>query len=251
MSEAEWIAFTDPEEMLEHIAGPIERIRGPEGIKWRVIATDRQCLLWGSACCRRLGPFIDDTRWLNAIRIVEQFADGEETYPQVLAVGSEMEQWFQELGNYESLTPASMVARSCADLSSGVDSAYDSMRTPFLSPAYDASRWVIAAVRENAGEQAAERERALHCALLRDILGNPFRPLTVREEWRTATVVALAEKIYQGRAFGLLPELATALAQAGCDNEGILLHCQSDGPHIRGCWVVDLFRRVENQLRWK
>jgi hypothetical protein len=27
---------------------------------------------------------------------------------------------------------------------------------------------------------------------------------------------------------------------AGCADEQILKHCRSDGPHVRGCWVVDL-----------
>ena len=33
---------------------------------------------------------------------------------------------------------------------------------------------------------------------------------------------------------------ADALRDAGCDNEEIMSHCRSDGPHVRGCWVVDL-----------
>jgi hypothetical protein len=37
-----------------------------------------------------------------------------------------------------------------------------------------------------------------------------------------------------------LPILADALEDAGCDNEEIIAHCRSDGPHVRGCWVVDL-----------
>lgn len=84
MTEAEWMAFTDPDEMLERIAGPIDRIRGPQGAMRCVVATDRQCLLWGSACCRRLGLFADDTRWLNAIRVVEQFAEGEATVDPIV-----------------------------------------------------------------------------------------------------------------------------------------------------------------------
>ena len=28
--------------------------------------------------------------------------------------------------------------------------------------------------------------------------------------------------------------------EAGCDNQDILDHCRSPGPHVRGCWVVDL-----------
>jgi hypothetical protein len=27
---------------------------------------------------------------------------------------------------------------------------------------------------------------------------------------------------------------------AGCADEQILEHCRSNGPHVRGCWVVDL-----------
>ena len=77
-------------------------------------------------------------------------------------------------------------------------------------------------------------------ALLRDILGNPFRPVALDPEWRTSTVVALAQGIYEERAFDRLPILADALQDAGCENEDILNHCRSKGPHVRGCWVVDL-----------
>jgi hypothetical protein len=27
---------------------------------------------------------------------------------------------------------------------------------------------------------------------------------------------------------------------AGCDSDEIITHCRGDGPHVRGCWVVDL-----------
>ena len=251
MTETEWMKFTDPWDMLDQIRGPVERIRRVQGKSNCVIATDRQLLLWGCACCRRLGPFVDDTRWLNAIRVVEQFAECEAAYPELLAVGGEMEKWFQDSGNYESCTPASLVARSCADLSGGVDSAFDSMRTPFLCPAYDASRWAVSAVRESAGQAAAEHEQAMQCLLLHDILGNPFRPVAVQAVWRTEPVLALADKMYRSRSFGRLPELATALIQADCKDEIVLNHCRSDAPHVRGCWVVDLLLQREFRLRWK
>jgi hypothetical protein len=76
--------------------------------------------------------------------------------------------------------------------------------------------------------------------LLQDIFGNPFRPVTADPEWLTATAVALAQTIYAERAFDRLPILADALEDAGCDNADILAHCRGDGPHVRGCWVVDL-----------
>ncbi len=34
--------------------------------------------------------------------------------------------------------------------------------------------------------------------------------------------------------------LADALQDAGCENADILTHCRGPGPHVRGCWVVDL-----------
>jgi hypothetical protein len=75
---------------------------------------------------------------------------------------------------------------------------------------------------------------------LRDIFGNPFRPVTFDPRWLTATVVALATGIYAERAFDRMPILADALEEAGCDHADILAHCRGDGPHVRGCWVVDL-----------
>jgi hypothetical protein len=81
-------------------------------------------------------------------------------------------------------------------------------------------------------------------ALLRDIVGLLlFRPVTIAPAWATwndATVVKLAQGIYDDRAFDRLPILADALDEAGCDNTDILAHCRRPGPHVRGCWVVDL-----------
>jgi hypothetical protein len=53
-------------------------------------------------------------------------------------------------------------------------------------------------------------------------------------------VLQLARAIYNDRAFDRMPEMADALHDAGCDNEEILGHCRGRGPHVRGCWVVDL-----------
>jgi hypothetical protein len=77
--------------------------------------------------------------------------------------------------------------------------------------------------------------------VLRDIFGNPFRPVSLNPEWRTSTVVALATGIYAERAFDRMPILADALQDAGCDNDDILSHCRDTSlTHVRGCWVVDL-----------
>jgi hypothetical protein len=31
-----------------------------------------------------------------------------------------------------------------------------------------------------------------------------------------------------------------ALWTVGCDDEGLLAHLCSEGPHVRGCWAVDV-----------
>jgi len=80
-------------------------------------------------------------------------------------------------------------------------------------------------------------------ARLRDIVGNPFRPAAVRPEWLAwsgGQVPRLALALYHGRRFNELPYLADALEDAGCDDAMILSHLRGDGPHVRGCWVLDL-----------
>jgi hypothetical protein len=39
---------------------------------------------------------------------------------------------------------------------------------------------------------------------------------------------------------GRLAVLADALEEAGCDNQEMLTHLRGPGPHVRGCWVVDV-----------
>ena len=88
-------------------------------------------------------------------------------------------------------------------------------------------------------EPAAIRQMEL--ALLRDIFGNPFRPVEFSAEWRTDTAVSLAKQMYESREFSAMPILADALQDAGCDNDDILSHCRdAKQPHVRGCWVADL-----------
>jgi hypothetical protein len=77
--------------------------------------------------------------------------------------------------------------------------------------------------------------------LIRDIFGNPFRPVAFLPEWRTSTAVALATAMYESRDFGPMPVLADSLEEAGCDHPDVLAHCRdANGVHVRGCWVIDL-----------
>jgi hypothetical protein len=90
------------------------------------------------------------------------------------------------------------------------------------------------------GPRTRGQEARAQAALLREVAGNPFRPVAFSLAWRTDTAVALAEQMYESRDFGAMPILADALQEAGCDSEEIMAHCRGPGPHVRGCWVVDL-----------
>jgi hypothetical protein len=61
-----------------------------------------------------------------------------------------------------------------------------------------------------------------------------------QKAWRTSSAVGIAQAIYAERAFDRLPILADALQDAGCEDADVLAHCRGPGPHVRGCWVVDL-----------
>jgi hypothetical protein len=97
---------------------------------------------------------------------------------------------------------------------------------------------------------ARQAEGRAQAGLLRDLLGNPFRPpFLLNPTWLTwdgGTVRRLAEAAYEHR---LLPGgeldpvrlgvLADALEEVGADAV-LVEHLRGPGPHTRGCQVVDL-----------
>jgi hypothetical protein len=93
---------------------------------------------------------------------------------------------------------------------------------------------------------SGEQAEAEQVQSLRDIYGNPFRPVALNPSCITGDVRSLAQAAYGER---ILPSghldparlgiLADALEEAGATGE-ILTHMRSPGPHVRGCWAVDL-----------
>ena len=59
--------------------------------------------------------------------------------------------------------------------------------------------------------------------------------------WRTSPVLSLCQTIHADNRYDLLPVLADALQDAGCENPDILDHLRGPGPHVRECHVLDLF----------
>jgi hypothetical protein len=94
-------------------------------------------------------------------------------------------------------------------------------------------------------------QRRMHCALLRDLFANPFRPLPSIPpsvlQWNNGRVRRLAEDAYERSVMpagtldpARLAVLADALLDAGCTDPEILGHLRDPGPHWRGCHILDL-----------
>jgi len=115
------------------------------------------------------------------------------------------------------------------------------------------AKTIIPGAPASYGDECLEVERKgrkVQTLLLRDIFGNPFRPVTFAPAiltWHDGTVVRLAQAIYEERQLpagtfdpARMNILADALLDPGCDNEEIIQHCRGDMPHVRGCWLIDL-----------
>jgi hypothetical protein len=90
---------------------------------------------------------------------------------------------------------------------------------------------------------AAEARKPLP-ALLREVVGNPFGAVPALPAhalaWNDGAVLKMAKTIDTEEAFSDLPLLTDALLDAGCTDEAILSHLRLPGPHVRGCWALDL-----------
>jgi hypothetical protein len=232
VTEAEWLACDDPQKMLEFLRGKM---------------SDRKMRLFAVACCRRVAYMVfedpEHADWVAAIR--DSVPVGE-----LLADGLASRQELERCGAYDfSGWRLAGAFLACSDPQATFykvpsDILFDVQEFAFDYWEAGAGRYTTyKATRDERmmrAEAAEAAERAAQTNILRDIFGNPFRPVTCNPAWQTANVVALAQAIYDERAFDRMPILGDALEDAGCDNADILTHCRQPAEHVRGCWVVDL-----------
>jgi hypothetical protein len=230
MTEAEWRACDDPEEMLSQLG------RGASPRKYRMFA---------AACCRRLSDVWKvpaDSAQRRAIEIAELHADGLVPYEEKRAV-------LDSLGTPGRSDAAGdayryLVKGGCVSVAKGTSRSVRQIGNDLLwvqrgrtGPRRPNRDRETSAVARRA---ASDFEGSQQASLLRDIFGpTSFRPITIDETWRTPDVLALARGIYDERAFDLMPILGDALEDAGCSDADLLAHCRSTAEHVRGCWAVD------------
>jgi hypothetical protein len=223
VTEHDWLEGLDPFPMLYFL---------------RERADERRLRLFACACCRQLLPRIGDHAVRKVMEVAERAIDGEATEAEITEAG--VIAW-HIAGQAWSVREAERgaVARGIAAV---LSVTWNAERSPYQMATGVAQTILGGAALCLAPDGSRSAARLIQAILVRDVFGNPFRPVVVDPTWGTwneQMVVKVARAIYEERAFECLPILADALEDAGCDNGAILDHCRRPAIHVRGCWVVD------------
>ena len=243
MTEQEWLEADSPEPLLAFLEREavtlVDRVPPEHRETMRrhliILASERKRRLLGCAFARQVWPLLADERSRHAVEVAERFADGTADDGELGAAVTDATQARDEarIDRRAGDRTTAQAARSAAT------AAMMAARFDIRAAADEcAVVGMTASLFPTLGD--AEREQA---ALVRDIVGNPFRPPVIEPSWLSwngGAAVALARTIYEERRFEDMPVLADALEEAGCRDEEVLGHLRGPGPHARGCLVIDL-----------
>jgi hypothetical protein len=210
MTEAEWLACEAARPMLSFL--------GERG-------SPRKLRLYACASCRSQWDRLERESSRKAVLTAEQFADGACPKSVLLKAGSAARG-----GQGPDFTVAG-AARCCAY-------ADALLAALFTTDAVLADRRTV--LRKDA-------KNAQLAGLVRDVFGNPFGTSVLNRARLTPEAASLGQAAYEKPHLpsghldnARLAVLSDALEEAGCTHTDILIHLRSPGPHVRGCWALDL-----------
>lgn len=233
LTEAEWLTGTNLEKMFEMLF---------------VRANDRKERLLTAAYCRRFWHLLTDDRVRQAVEVGEQYADAlvskiELRQAREAALLAEREDHTRLLR-----LPQDSVERERANQ---VQEAFNS--------AVALTRSQLGGIANRACSTSLRIDRSTwqifrgtwQIVVLHDLFGPTlFHDLTIHPAVLASNngqIMQLAQACYADchKPAGTLDNrrlavLADALEEAGCTDTAILAHCRGAGPHVRGCWVLDL-----------
>lgn len=232
ITRAEWAKSRCPYDLIEHMMAA-HRVNA-------TAAGKRRLLLFMAGCCRRGWKQLEGDPCQSVIEAAERFADKEITLATFERVSRAARKKLRLPGSWMEFDTAVRFGKRKRGRLHGFHA-----EIPYMANRDHADMWL--GHRVIAGAIAGKKEDtelAAQADLVRDIFGNPFlKPPKFDKRWRTSTVLALAQQMYESREFSAMPILADALQDAGCENPDILNHCRDTSlTHVRGCWVVDLVR---------
>jgi hypothetical protein len=228
VTEAEWLASDDPGRMLAWYTA--RHVRSGGG---GPLASDRKLRLFACACCREAWDRISDRRIRAAVVVAENYADGRASEGSLGGA----HRYLDLEAAHEPVWALAYLATCRDERPPDVTAARDLLVSP-----------------------------AVQAALLRCIVGDPWRPAPrvgpddedpwTRAAWAVARQVARG--IYDAHDFASLPVLADALEEAGCGREEACSDCAGTGkpffiggrfnhPH-HGCALCGGSGRLANPL---
>ncbi len=210
-TEEDWLEETEPSHLVNQAL-------------WRKKMSKRKSRLYAVGCCRQVWHRFPEFPCRQVVEVAERYADRRAS-PKQLA------------NAHSSLNPSGKVTRGLLEPLRELTSKKCDLWF-FLR---QLQRWAEQQAFQNLGVESPWRQNWNErlCCLIRDVVGNPYRPVAVRSSWLSPNVTTIAQAIYAARRFEDMPVLADALEEAGCTDAAILDHCREQGPHVRGCWLVD------------
>ena len=200
MTEAAWLASTDIWSMARFLKGR---------------ASDRKLRLFACACCRMVWGWMTDARSRQAVEIAEQLADGNDTLKNLSEVAESSYAAFYEAGH-----PNAALSRIYAAWVANMATAKPLHTEDVIQHTALVAGWNAvpekdaisddSALDDPAWDTAYDNSMKQEACLLRDIFGNPFRPVSLDASvlaWNDSTIPKLAQGVYEDRAFDRLPHL--------------------------------------------
>jgi hypothetical protein len=211
MTEQEWRSTDQVPTLLPFLDGKL---------------TQRKLRLFASSCIRMIWHLLPDDSTRQMAEMIERLADGSVTTTEYCLTINAARRTLERSAQGWLYLP--LLRATSSDLTSTT--------TRYLAQKV----WLASDLRGDAANR-------LLAGFLRDIAGNPFRPIKRDVACLTPTVVSLAEAAYEERILpsgeldrDRLAVLSDALEDAGCSDVEMLDHLRRPGPHVRGCFAVDL-----------
>jgi hypothetical protein len=225
MNEDDWLTSADPVAMLDYLDGKV---------------SSRKLRLFACACVRRHWGLLRYASPRDAVELAELLAEG---LADDLAV-DDMRQMGEMAGaNAPMFEQLAYMAAAATLAESAMDAARNARELCRQQVIREAAYEVVSGQDEAVvNAEASAGECLAQSRLLREIVGNPFRPVRIDPSWLSigsGAAGTLATLIAEEQRLAELPYLADALMDAGCGDETLLAHLHEPGVHVRGCWGLD------------